>query len=111
MRFVLFIALVTFLGWMFENIIGPWMDLKLLQLRAQREIEQQRQLWRIIEGECQEVAHGEVPCICDWSDYDTLIRDPDCKATDHGLIAWQNERLMSYLHANCPTLPYKFRGK
>lgn len=49
-KFALFIVFVMFLGWALDNIVSPWMDLKLLEWRARREIEQQRQLRRIIEG-------------------------------------------------------------
>lgn len=100
-RFVFSVLAAYVLGWVFEKLVFPWMRAKLLRARMSRELEQRRRLRQIMEPHC----------ICDWSDHETLIRDPDCKATDHGLIAWQNERLMSYLHANCPTLPYKFRGK
>lgn len=99
MRFVLFVALVAFLGWMFENIIGPWMDLKLLQLRAQREIEQQRKLRQIMGPQC----------ICVWFAPDTLVVNPHCKAFDHGDIAQTTARLSGYLRAYGVKTPYKFR--
>lgn len=106
-KFALFMAFVSFLGWMFENFIGPWMDLKMLEIRAQREIEQQRQLRRIIEGECSEIPSQPVQCICDWFDDDTLIRDPRCSASDHGGM----DRLLESVRRSIrPRAPYKFKN-
>lgn len=105
-KFALFIAFVGFLGWALDNIVSPWMDLKILQWCARREIEQQQQLRRIIEGECSEVSSQPVQCICDWFDNDTLIRNPRCQASDHGGM----DRLtLSILKSRTP-LPYKLKN-
>lgn len=94
-KFALFITLMIWLGWCLDNIVSPWMDLKLLEWRMRRELEQQRQLRQIMEPDC----------ICVWFDHDTLIINPQCQATDHG---GTSRHIESILKSRAP-LPYKLK--
>lgn len=98
MRFVLFIAFVMFLGWALDNIVSPWLDLKVLERRMRRELEQRRRLRQIMEPDC----------ICVWFDHDTLIRDPHCQASDHGGMA----RTLDYVRRSIQSrVLYPFKNR
>ena len=92
-RFAVIVLLVSFLGWMVENLLYPWIMEKFLQARIQQELEWQRSQPQVNR------------CTCEWFDSDTFIRDPDCQSSDHGNI----QKILQSIYRRDLTKPYKIK--
>lgn len=99
LRFTVIVLLVSFLGWVCENIFTPWCGEKLLRWRIQQALERQK------------AAPPFEQCVCEWFDHDTLIRNPHCTATDHGGIQKILNRIERFnsTYGRDRTQPYKMK--